>query len=40
MYLKNSCEGHLIRIKPVHESEGGVMAGVGAICSIAFCEEK
>jgi len=34
--IKNSSKGHLIRMKPVYENEGGVMTGIGAISNMVF----
>lgn len=31
--IKNESTGFLIRVKPSHKNEGGIMGGVGSICS-------
>ena len=37
---KNEIVGHLIRIKPSTEREGGILAGVGSLCAWAREEEE
>jgi glutathione synthase len=36
---QNETVGHMVRLKPVTEREGGIMAGVGALCSWMRDEE-
>lgn len=37
---QNEIVGHLIRIKPVTEHEGGILAGVGSLCAWRKVEEN
>jgi hypothetical protein len=38
--IKNENTGFLIRVKPSHQNEGGIMGGVGSICSWMIEDEN